>query len=91
MGVWRDEAVALSGIARRPSRLSACADESRSDVCTRAGREARSGAGLQMVPSGSVGGEPYANRNRDNAEKKMTARQIEQAMTQAQMWVPKKM
>lgn len=37
----------------------------------------------------ALGGEPYAERNRDNAEKKMTARQINQAITQAQSWSPK--
>lgn len=35
--------------------------------------------------------EPYAERNRNNAEKKMTPRQIEEAIAQARDWQPGKM
>ncbi|MDR3411261.1 MAG: tetratricopeptide repeat protein [Formivibrio sp.] len=39
----------------------------------------------------ALGGAPYAERNRDNAEKHMTAKQIDQAMALARSWVPKNM
>lgn len=92
MGVWRDEAVALSWY-----RKAAEQDYPRAQMNLGLMYARGQGVKPDLVQAykwfhlAALGGEPYAERNRDNAEKKMTARQIEQAMTQAQAWVPKKM
>lgn len=89
-GVSRDEAVAVNWYRK-------AADQDYSRAQFNLGLMYARGLGVKpdIVQAykwfhlAALGGEPYAERNRNNAEKKMTAKQIDQAITQAKAWSPK--
>lgn len=89
-GVWRDEAVAVSWYRKAAEQDFPKAQFNLGLMYARG-----LGVKLDLVQAykwfhlAALGGAPYAERNRDNAEKKMTPAQVGQAMTLAKSWLPK--
>ena len=89
MGVWRDEALAVEWYRKAAEQGYGKAQFSLGLMYARG-----QGVKVDIVQAykwfhlAALSGEPHADHNRDNAEKKMTAKQIEQAMQLAQQWEP---
>lgn len=89
IGVWRDEVVAADWYSKSAEQGYGKAQFSLGLMYARGlGVKKDLVQAYKWFHLAALSGEPYADRNRDNAEKQMTANQIQQAVELAQRWEP---
>lgn len=90
IGVWRDEVLAVEWYRKAAEQGYGKAQFSLGLMYARGlGVQADLVQAYKWFHLAALAGEPYAERNRDNAERKMSARQVEQAMQLAMHWEPR--
>ncbi|SFN05864.1 hypothetical protein SAMN05660284_00429 [Formivibrio citricus] len=89
IGVWRDETVAAEWYRKAAEQGYGKAQFSLGLMYARGlGVKKDLVQAYKWFHLAALSGEPYADRNRDNAEKQMSKKQIEQAMELAMQWEP---
>lgn len=89
-GVWRNEALAVDWYRKAAEQGYGKAQFSLGLMYARGlGVQADLVHAYKWFHLAALSGVPYAERNRDNAERKMSTRQIEQAMQLAMHWEPR--